>query len=65
VSNIYIPEQDMGDLIRKFYCRENTTNFMDSEVYLLQRCPRAEHSGIIFGFGGGGGWGSGGGKLLE
>ena len=23
VSNIYIPEQDMGDLIRKFYCGEN------------------------------------------
>ena len=56
VSNIYIPEQDMGDLIRKLYCRENTTNCKDSEGYLLQRCPTAEPSGIIFGLGGGGGW---------
>lgn len=37
VSNIYIPEQDMGDLMRKFYCGDNTTNFIDSEVYYY-RC---------------------------
>jgi hypothetical protein len=37
VSNIYIPEQDMGDLMRKCYCGENTRTLMDSEVCYIRR----------------------------